>query len=394
MRILSFHHIPNNGAFLFAYSLLELFQQEFNEFDVKILDYKSNRLATYEYLKRFKFFQNPPLFYMMRARMWRKQIETYFELDSDIPHFVGEKKLQESFFNKYDALVVGMDTWCITNGTERPKFPNIYWLPENIPVPKLAYGVSAYNSDLNLIEHSAKQVSAYLDGFDIIGVRDHFTYQLVQKYRSRRDGLVEIIPDPTFMYDFRNTNVVAKLKSLGVDLNRPILGVLLFGNNALTNRVLTHYKSKGYQILAMSMYNAKADFNLGHILTPFEWAEAFRYFSFCIGDRFHGTIFCLLNQTPFVSIEKDIHLPKSQSKTLDLLVGFGLETCYQNPADKDFNVDFLLSHANQIEKSWESSFKPGIQAKIIAQRQAHFEFIYKMKKELHKLGFENISSDS
>ncbi len=94
MRILSFHHIQNNGAFLFAFSLVKLLKQEFSDFDVKILDYKSTRLATYEYLKRFKVFQGIPLFYSKRARMWDGQLKTHLDLDRDFPHFVGDKSLQ------------------------------------------------------------------------------------------------------------------------------------------------------------------------------------------------------------------------------------------------------------------------------------------------------------
>ncbi len=382
MRILSFHHIPNNGAFLFTYSLLELLQQEFDEFDVKILNYKSNRLAIYEYLKRFKFFQRIPLFYMTRARIWRKQLEIYFKLDSDIPHFAGEKKLQEYFSNKYDALVVGMDTWCIINGTERPKFPNIYWLPEKSSIPKIAYGISAYHSNIDLIQNSAKKIETYLNDFDIIGVRDRFTYELVQKYRSRSDGLVEMIPDPTFTYESVDSGVVSKLQSLGIDLNCPTLGLLFFGDDLLSNEILTHYKDKGYQILAMSMYNAIADYNLGHVLTPFEWAETFRYLSFCISDRFHGTIFCLINQIPFICLEKERSLPRNQSKIYDLLVSFGLETCYQNPADENFEINSFLAHADEIEATWEHTFKPGITPKIDAKKEEHAQFIRKMKIEL------------
>ena len=382
LRILTFHHIQNNGAFLFAFSLTQLLQREFNNFDVKISDYKSRRLVIYDYLKRFKVFQKLPFFYMKRALMWGAEIERYLDLDQDIPFFANEKTLQEYFAKKYDVLVIGMDVWCIVNGIERPKFPNIYWLPEKMPIPKIAYGVSAYNSDLHLIQHSATQISNYLNDFDIIGVRDQFTYQLIQKYRSRQDGLVEKIPDPTFMYEFRNTAVAVKLQSLGVDLDRPILGMLLFGADVLADRILSHYKSKGYQVLAMSMYNSKADFNLGHILTPFEWAEAFRYFSFCIGDRFHGTVFCLLNQTPFISIEKDTHLPKNQSKIFDLLVDFRLETCYQNPADEDFEINSFLAHADEIEATWEYTFKLGIAPKIDAKKEEHAQFIHKMKTEL------------
>ena len=382
MRVLSFHHIPNNGAFLFAYSLLKLFQQEFGEFDTKVLDYKPSRLAIYEYLKRFKVFQRIPLFYMMRARIWKEQLKTHIELDINFPHFLGEKSLQKYFAKEYDALVVGMDIWCVINGTERPKFPNIYWLPEKTPIPKIAYGVSAYHSNIDLIQSSADKITDYLNNFDVIGVRDRFTYHLVQKYRSRADGLVEMIPDPTFMYKFRNTDVVTKLQSVGIDLDRPILGLLFYGDDKLSNEILRHYKAKGYQIAAMSMYNAVADFNLGHMLTPFEWAETFRYLSFCISDRFHGTIFCLMNQTPFLSLEKERYLPKDQSKIYDLVASFDLEVCYQNPADENFSTTSFLVHADEIKAAWEKTFKPNIPSKIDALKEKHIQFIRKIREEL------------
>ncbi len=60
--------------------------------------------------------------------------------------------MQHYFENHYNMLVVGMDIWCLINGTERPKFPNIYWLPEKMAIPKIAYGVSSYNSNPILIK--------------------------------------------------------------------------------------------------------------------------------------------------------------------------------------------------------------------------------------------------
>jgi len=136
VRILSFHHIPNSGAFLFAYSLLNIFKQGLQGFDVKLLNYKSKRLAAYEYAKRYKVFQKVPLFYFRRAQMWAEQIQSFLDVDADLPYFSGEKSLQQLFAKKYDALVVGMDVWCITQGSERPKFPNIYWLPEKTTFPR------------------------------------------------------------------------------------------------------------------------------------------------------------------------------------------------------------------------------------------------------------------
>lgn len=382
IRILSYHHIPNNGAFLFAYSLLELLQKEFSSSVVKTIDYRSRRLAAYEFLKRFKLFRDVPLFYAKRARIWEQEVEKHLCLDKDFPHFSGDRALQRVFADQYSALVVGMDVWCILEGTERPAYPNIYWLPEKSNLCKIAYGVSAYNSKPQLICQASRQLSGNLDEFDVIGTRDRFTFDLVQKYRRRQDGLVDLIPDPTFTYEFRNAGAAEKLESMGVDLSRPILGLLLHGDDRLSDEIQAHYKAKGYQILAMGMYNKVADFNLGHLLTPFEWAETFRLLNFCISDRFHGTIFCLKNNTPFICLEKERFLPREQSKIFDLLRSFDLEVCYQNPADEDFETGRFLALADELEDAWQDSFSAGIPSKINDKKQTHEDFIQKMKGTL------------
>ncbi len=381
IRILSFHHIPNNGAFLFAHSLMTLLKYEFPDVDVKILDYRSKRLTIYEYLKRFNFFQEIPLFYMKRGHLWGEQINMHLDLDKDFPRFSETRALQNYFSKYYDALVIGMDVWCIINDIERPKFPNIYWLPEKTALPKLAYGVSAYNSELSLIQKSTSKISEYLNGFDVIGARDRFTYRLIQEHRTRDDGIVDIVPDPTFAHEIQETGVQIKLQKLGIDLDRPVLGLLLFGDDFISNEIRSHYKAKGYQILAMGMYNAFADINLGHLLTPFEWAETFQYLSFCITDRFHGAIFCLKSNTPFVSLEKERDLSQDQSKIYDLLAEFDLEACYQNPADETFEITSFLALTSELEAAWEQAYTLDILAKINGIKEKHTQFIHKMKLE-------------
>lgn len=381
-RILSYHHIPNNGAFLFVDSLVKLFQREFQNSNFKVLDYKSTRLALYEFLKQFKIFQSIPLFYMQRAHMWNRFIQENLDLDKDIPRFMGDRRLQQHFLEHYDRIIVGMDVWCILNGTERPSFPNLFWLPEKSNLSKIAYAVSGYNSDPSLIRRYSKAIQKYIDEFDVIGSRDQFTHEFVQKLRTRSDGIVEKVPDPTFLYKIKNTGVGEKISALGVDLARPILGLLLFGQDKLSKDIHAHYRAKGYQILALSMYNPDADLNLGHVLNPYEWAEVFRYFSFCISDRFHGTIFCIKNQVPFISLEKEANLPLEQSKLFDLLNDFDLTVCYSNPSSENFEPVAFLNRADEIEQVWHESLKPIIGPKIQFAQERHREFMHKIKSEL------------
>lgn len=377
--ILSFHYIANNGAFLFAYSLQKLLQREFSNSTVNLIDYKSTRLYFYEKMKRFKVFQRVPLFYFKRSELWNRVLHNHLVLDDELPRNRNAGEIQQYLGDQYDMLVVGMDIWCILSGTERPLFPNIYWLPQKMEIPKCAYGVSAYNSDPILIKRHADEIGRYLDEFEVIGCRDRFTLEMVQTHRSRTGGLVSRVPDPAFSYQIRPTRVADKLTSIGVDLNRPILGLLLFGDDQLSRHIQSHYHSKGYQILAMSMYNPYVDFNLGHRLDPFEWAEAFRFLTFCITDRFHGTVFSIKNQIPFISLEKDRALPLSQSKLYDLLLDFDLTPCYQNPCDASFEAEKLLDQADEIEQGWENSLKPRIKPVLNALEDRRQDFNEQMK---------------
>ena len=127
------------------------------------------------------------------------------------------------------------------------------------------------------------------------------------------------------------------------------------------------------------MYNSFADYNSGHVLNPFEWAEAFRLLSFCITDRYHGIIFCLKNNIPFISLEIDRYLSRDQSKIYDLLTTFDLTTCYVNPDDDNLNIQKFLHHAEEIEDAWGKSFKPAILPKIQIIQGEHLDFTKKLK---------------
>jgi hypothetical protein len=358
LRIFTFHHIANNGAFLFSKALVSQLSTRLQDSDIKIVDYKTPRLALFEYLKRFKFFPNEPFFYYKRYKRWEKILDQ-LQLEKSFPRFTSEERLQQYFSAEADALLVGMDVWCIINGTHRPHFPNIYWLPEKIKIPKLACGVSAYNSDLSLIKSNSRRITEYLNDFEVIGTRDRFTQELVLQYRTRKDGLVERVPDPVLLQKFPETGVSDLAASLGVDLDRPLLGLLLFGNDHLSEQICNHFRTRGFQVVALSMYNPHADVNLGHLLDPLEWAEFFGLLSFCVTDRFHGTVFCIKNGIPFISLENE-NVPVSQSKLVDLLTEFNLTDCYQDLQAGQVPVSQVISRIMDIESDWQGLLKPSI----------------------------------
>jgi len=103
-------------------------------------------------------------------------------------------------------------------------------------------------------------------------------------------------------------------------------------------------------MIALSNFNSYADINLGNKINPFEFAEVFRYFTFCITDRFHGTIFCLKNKIPFISVDHaDIYLT-TESKIYNLLKDFSLlESNYINIKKVKYNFEIFFNKAEKAQ---------------------------------------------
>ena len=130
---------------------------------------------------------------------------------------------------KFDLLIPAMDVWNIAKNKMLPKFPNEYWLPANYQNPAVAFAVSAYRSNRATIETVSPELKKRLSKFALIGARDTFTYNLVREHIPNKNIPVLQIPDPTFSYKGKETNVDEKLARYGIDIDRPILGILLYG---------------------------------------------------------------------------------------------------------------------------------------------------------------------
>ncbi len=355
VRILTYHSVTNNGAVLQAYSLSQALSRVLRDYDVRIFHHLPSVVRQHEFFKAFKPLPKSPLFYLKRYFLFRRFVKANLSLDCGLPATKNlDRMIDFICAQRYRALVVGSDNiWRISEGGVSPRFPNIYWLSERIKAKKIAYAASAYGSIPALVEQHKEALRRRLNTFDLIGVRDKFTLDLVKSVEINPEIPVWEVPDPTFLYEIHETGVGQKLADMGIDLNRPILGILIFGRAALSAKIRDYYKSQGYQIVALSMHNPQADLNLGHILNPFEWAEVFKYFTFCITDRFHGTIFCLKNGTPFISMEPRPLDSVKKSKIYSLLNDIDVLEAYADADRSDFQADSFLARCAELLKTWD-----------------------------------------
>lgn len=385
IRILTYHWVANNGAILQAYSLSNYLGDKLNN-SVRIFDYRPLSLELYEIVKIFKIYPKLPLFNLKRLFRLRKFVDKNLPLDKKLFLIMGNLSRITKAVNKQkcNLIVVGSDNiWRISEEKHQPNFPNIYWLGDKITSKRISIAASAYNSSKDLITKNEKEIKDRLDSFDFIGVRDNYTYNLAKRL-SANPGKVYKNCDPTFLFKIKKTKVKSRLEKMGIDFSCPIIGILIHGKEKLSRMIYKHYHKMGYQVVALSMYNKHADYNLGHLLNPFEWAEVFKYFNFCITDRFHGTIFCLKNHTPFVSIEPSKIGRIEEGKLYSLLNDFRLTENYFNIFGQGFSINKFLSSCELIEENWGDNQNKLIDKNIKKYVSQFNKYINKINKTIYE----------
>jgi len=383
LRILTTVHLANPGACIFTESLSHALKETLPDFDVQVLNYLPRNWFLYEFARALKPNPKHPLLnfqrYIVSERFHREKLE----LDKNLLTMPAGYEGMVNFLEQqgYDALVVGMVVWDLVKKPFIPRYPNIYWLSENLSAKKIAYAVSGHRTDMRLFKENLLAIRKTLNSYSLIGVRDQITHDMVLGAKLDNEIPVMRVPDPAFLHELEWDSEATKkvLEKNGLDLSRQLVGFIFHGNEKLARELADFYHAKGYQIISLSMYNPYADVNLAHILTPHEWANTFPLMSFCVTDRFHGTIMCLKAKIPFVSIEP--YQPKTQgnSKIFSLLKDFELLDSYFNQYEKGNTPDSLLEKAGYLQKEWQGRYSQIVDKKLLEVKEKHNEFQGKIK---------------
>ena len=364
--ILTFHRAYNYGARLQCYSLQKRLQNSFPSSDISIINYNSQRMYDEYHKKNIK----QKISFKLRLKIFGKNIMNFHHIKririfdrnkcaniDEINEFLNIEKKElitnsiekfNEFVNKndFDVIIVGSDAIWNDNQSFAP---NPYLLNGVKCKHKLSYAASAYGFDYRRLELIIKNsYKNSLNDFKYIGVRDEETFEYVNSFNIKN---VYHNCDPTLFLDLKeipvNTNIIEKkLKEKGIDLSRPMIGVM--GADWLAKEVKKKFGKK-YQIICLFEYNKYSDFYLDN-LTPFEWAVVFKYFDATFTHYFHGTLFSLKNLTLTFSIEKDNQYNiEYKTKIYDLLDRMNLlNLCYYRLSNKNINKVF-----SDIEKVLE-----------------------------------------
>ena len=354
IRYLTFANISNNGSLLQAVALQEHLRRMYPEHDIGTLSYTVPSALTREALKQIHLHYENPLFNFRRYRLFKEFVRDSLDWDYTVRSFLSYHRVAQVMNGMgCDMFVVGSDVWALNSDAHRPGFPNPYWISETVKSRKVAFGVSAYNSNPRRFTRNAEKLRSILSGFEFVGAREEETYRLLEPYTP--PGKLHRSYDAAFFYEYRPTNLREKLKMNRIDIGRPILLVLFPNSHPRLRFYIEKMRQRGFQVIGTGLYNRDVDVNLGAVLDPFEWAEMFKLASISVSMLLHGTIFAMMAGTPFVAL--DVGVGKEHSKKWQMLVEFGLSGLYFDLSGPEGGEALVRKH-DEVVGTWTGTYSP------------------------------------
>ncbi|MBV7440783.1 polysaccharide pyruvyl transferase family protein [Weeksellaceae bacterium TAE3-ERU29] len=247
-------------------------------------------------------------------------LKKYISLTKEIDD---TKDLKEFFYtNNFHAVIVGSDqTW-------RPKYsPNIYnyfldFLENNSGIKKIAYASSFGTSDWEFSEEETEKCANLVKQFDAVSVREKSGKYLCKRYLTIDS---EWTLDPTMLLNKDDYMKIANQKRLP---NRSgILSYILDDNEEIERIIMTIKK-----VLNLNSFTNQPKYRFDNIQNqnledliypPVEgWLKSFDDADFIVTNSFHGTVFSIIFNKPFLTI---VNKQRGASRFESLLKELNLE---------------------------------------------------------------------
>ena len=359
--ILTYHRSVNYGAVMQSAALAGELQRRFPDAQVEIIDYCSARMSRYYKLVTLYRGRDGILKLGDRVAMYRAFQREMKRLPLTGTYLATDRC--ETFWqwlgDEYDILVTGSDA--VWNYRKRG-LPNPYFLAGNVKASRFSYAASCNGLGAASFDAIPDAQRDYLNEafsrFSYIGTRDLQTERMVESVCPSAQVFHNCDPS-LLLQNLRAADTQALQRKLqtryGVDLKRPLIGLMLSNQNGdlkreLAGRLRQRYGDR-FQTVSVYAYNKYADVPYIADLTPTEWSTIFSLFSLTISKYFHGTAFSLLHETPVIAVGAESAIEGLPNKIEDMLGRMRLMDLYfpaRTAADIDWpalmaKIDSLLA---------------------------------------------------
>lgn len=296
-----------------------------------------SRFAPWNILKSKKIFVTPKLY-----RIITKNTLPFIEKNiNTIDLFANSKKYQRNIVRSFNYFVVGSDqVW-------RNRYANIkqnmFDFVDNDSAVRISYAASFGHDNINEYSDSLKKESKLLlDRFNAVSVREKTGVDICEKEWNIN---AKHVLDPTMLLDKKA--YFSNLSGLKNKKNDSIFEYVLDSTDQTTDMIKKIAKIRSLKInkILPDTPKSRRDFIDNpdkYAMAPVEnWLNSINNAEFVITDSFHGCVFSIIFNTPFVVL---INESRGLARLKSLLETVGLE-------------DRILSNAN-LEKLEEIADRP------------------------------------
>ncbi len=262
------------------------------------------------------------------------------------------KQLKKICYGRYEIVVVGSDqVW-------RPDYvPNIneFFLDFlNSGTKRFSYAASFGNSHPFFTSKQIKNCGKALDKFSHISVREKSAIDIFEAFNWPSEKNVEVVLDPTFLLTKED---YCGLINCNSDKYKKKVTCYILDNSLEIEEFATKFgiiMHKEVKFFLDGKKWKKDDYVLPSID---DWLTSFRDSDYIVTDSFHGTVFSIIFNKPFVTLQ---NYSRGNDRMEDLLKMFGLEKQLfkiENDMD-DISFDINWSRVNDIlSDKREESYK-------------------------------------
>ena len=274
------------------------------------------------------------------------------------PRLYSDKAVQAIFKeNNFEAVIVGSDQcW-------RPMYsPNIYtyyldFLKDNKEIKKLAYAASFGTDQWEYTEEQTARCKKLIQQFDLVTVREKAAVNLVTE-KLNKDA--EFVLDPTLLLS--KEDYIELFVGKNLPDNKGIYTYILDDSDWKTQVVETAKETLG--LPQFSNQHNKHTVNSEKIPSIESWIKGFADADFVVTDSFHGTVFSIIFNKPFISL---VNVSRGASRFESILGEFDLMQRLASDFDQQYiealieeaiaydgvnqKLDALRSHSKEVLKA-------------------------------------------
>lgn len=287
--IITYHHTINYGAVLQTYAMFKFLKSQ--GYEVEVIDYRPESVSREEtrYLYLSKYFIFNPLGTIKRKWNMNKFIYKYINLSHKT--FYNLESLNQ-YNHSYDYIICGSDEiWNLNlRGLDKAYFIDFIGDQESL---KVSYAAS-FGSTKSLGAYQPK-ISQIFKNFQAISVRDSNSVKLVNQCGFHAQKVI----DPTFLINYEDVISYPNIKNKYLLVYGSLTKIEAEYVKVLANK-------EGLEIISIGSNNftkfGKLDlFDIG----PEKWLGFFSQATFVATKFYHGVIFSLIFNKPFLVFDQE-----------------------------------------------------------------------------------------